>query len=106
MSQMDKMFKQMQKLQKDMERMQEELAEKEVESSAGGGMVTATVNGKMELVDLKINPEVIDPEDPEMLEDLIIAAVNEAMGNANEMAQSEMSKLTGGLAGGFPGLGL
>jgi hypothetical protein len=103
---MDKMFKQMQKLQKDMERMQEELAEKEVESSAGGGMVTATVNGKMELVDLKINPEVIDPEDPEMLEDLIIAAVNEAMGNANEMAQSEMSKLTGGLAGGFPGLGL
>ncbi len=106
MSQMDKMFKQMQKLQKDMERMQEELAEKEVESSAGGGMVTATVNGRMELVDLKINPEVIDPEDPEMLEDLIIAAVNEAMVNANEMAQSEMSKLTGGLAGGFPGLGL
>jgi DNA-binding YbaB/EbfC family protein len=103
---MDKMFKQMQKLQKDMERMQEELAEKEVESSAGGGMVTATVNGRMELVDLKINPEVIDPEDPEMLEDLIIAAVNEAMVNANEMAQSEMSKLTGGLAGGFPGLGL
>lgn len=106
MSQMDKMFKQMQKLQKDMERMQEELSEKEVESSAGGGMVTATVNGKMELVDLKINPEVIDPEDPEMLEDLVIAAVNEAMVKANEMAQSEMSKLTGGLAGGFPGLGL
>ncbi|HDR90913.1 MAG TPA: YbaB/EbfC family nucleoid-associated protein [candidate division Zixibacteria bacterium] len=106
MAKMDKMFKQMQKLQQDMERMQAELAEKEVKATAGGGMVTAIVNGGMELVDVKIDPEVIDPEDPEMLEDLIIAAVNEAMAKANEMAQSEMAKLTGGLGGGIPGLGL
>lgn len=106
MAKMDKMFKQMQKLQQDMERMQAELAEKEVEATAGGGMVTAIVNGGMELVDVKIDPEVIDPEDPEMLEDLIIAAVNEAMAKANEMAQREMAKLTGGLGGGIPGLGL
>ncbi len=106
MAKMDKMFKQMQKLQQDMERMQAELAEKEVEATAGGGMVTAIVNGGMELVDVKIDPQVIDPEDPEMLEDLIIAAVNEAMAKANEMAQREMGKLTGGLGGGIPGLGL
>lgn len=106
MAKMDKMFKQMQKLQKDMERMQEELAQKEVEFSAGGGMVTAVVNGSMELVDIKIDQEVIDPEDREMLEDLVIAAVNGAMKKANEMAQQEMSRLTGGLSGAIPGLGI
>lgn len=106
MAKMDKMFKQMQKLQKQMEQMQEQLAKKEVEHSAGGGMVTATVNGSIELVDIKIDPEVIDPEDPEMLEDLVIAAVNGAMKEANEMVQGEMSKLTGGIAGGIPGLGM
>ena len=105
MADMNKMLKKMQKLQQDMERMQDELAEKEVIHSAGGGMVSATVNGKMELVDIKIDPEVIDPSDPEILEDLVIAAVNGAISEANEMAQKEMGKLTGGLAGGIPGLG-
>jgi len=106
MADMNKMFKQMQKLQKDMERMQDELAEKEIVHSAGGGMVSATVNGKMELVDIKIDKEVIDPSDPEILEDMIIAAVNGAISEANDMAQKEMAKLTGGLGAGIPGLGL
>ena len=92
--------------QKEMERMQDELAEKEIVHSAGGGMVSATVNGKMELVDIKIEKEVIDPDDPELLEDMIIAAVNGAISEANEMAQQEMARLTGGLGAGIPGLGI
>ena len=95
-------MKQMQKLQEQMERMQKKLAEKEVTHSAGGGMVKATVNGRQELVNIEIDPEVIDPEDREMLEDLIIAAVNGAMEEANQLAQSEMAQLTGGLS--IPGM--
>ena len=102
MAQMNKMMKQMQKLQEQMERMQKKLAEKEVTHSAGGGMVKATVNGRQELVNIEIDPEVIDPEDREMLEDLIIAAVNGAMEEANQLAQSEMAQLTGGLS--IPGM--
>ncbi|NLN14271.1 MAG: YbaB/EbfC family nucleoid-associated protein [Tissierellia bacterium] len=93
----NQMMKQMQKMQKKMEQMQKELEEKEVEASAGGGAVTAKVNGKRELLDLTIDESVVDPEDVEMLQDLIIAAVNEAMRKAEEMVSSEMSKLTGGL---------
>lgn len=106
MANMNKMFKKMQKLQKDMEKLQEELADKEITHSAGGGMVVATVNGRQDLVDIKIDPEAIDPEDAEMLEDMVIAAVNGAMTEASEMAQKEMSKMTGlpGM-GGMPGLG-
>jgi len=100
---MNKMLKQMQKVQKQMEQMQEELALKEVTHSSGGGVVTATVNGKQELLNIKIDPEVVDPDDIEMLEDMIIAAINGAMEKASEMAKEEMGKLTGGL-GGIPGL--
>ena len=93
----NQMMKQMQKMQKKMEQMQKELEEKEVEASAGGGAVTAKVNGKRELLDLTIDESVVDPEDVEMLQDLIIAAVKEARRKAEEMVSSEMSKLTGGL---------
>jgi len=99
---MNKMFKQMQKLQEDMARVQEELAEREVSHSAGGGVVMATVNGRQELVDIKIDPDSIDPEDLEMLEDMIIAAVNGALTESLKMAQEEMAKVAG--LGGIPGL--
>ncbi|HHS51056.1 MAG TPA: YbaB/EbfC family nucleoid-associated protein [candidate division Zixibacteria bacterium] len=102
MANMNKMFKQMQKLQEDMARVQEELAEREVSHSAGGGVVMATVNGRQELVDIKIDPDSIDPEDLEMLEDMIIAAVNGALTESLKMAQEEMAKVAG--LGGIPGL--
>lgn len=102
MAKMDRMFKQMQELQEKMARLQEELGSREVKHSTGGGMVTATVNGKQELVDLKLDPAAIDPEDPEMLEDMIIAAVNGAMAEASEIAKKEMSNLAG--LGNIPGL--
>jgi len=82
--------------------MQEKLAAKTVEATAGGGMITAVVNGKYELVSLKIEREVVDPEDIEMLQDLIVAAVNEGVRKSQEMAQEEMAKVTGGL--NIPGL--
>ena len=104
MAEMDKMLKQMQKFREQMEELQEQLAIKEVSHSAGGGMVTAVVNGRQELVDLKIDPQAIDPNDPEILEDMVIAAVNGAIKEAFEMARQEMSKLTGGLSG-MPGIG-
>ncbi|MFH1703953.1 MAG: YbaB/EbfC family nucleoid-associated protein, partial [Nitrospirota bacterium] len=85
-----------QKLQAEMAKMQEEAKTKTVEATAGGGMVTAVANGAGELVSLKIEKEVVNPEDVEMLQDLIIAAVNEALRRAHEMVNSEMSKLTGG----------
>ena len=94
---MGKMMKQMQKLQKDMAKLQEELAEREVEATAGGGAVTVVANGGNEIVDIQINPEVIDPEDAEMLEDLVLAAVNEALKKAQELVTQEMGKLTGGM---------
>ena len=94
---MGKMMQQIQKMQKDMEAMQEEVKDKTVEAQSGGGVVRATVNGAIELVELEIDPEAVDPEDTEMLRDLIIAAVNEGLRSAQDMVQEEMQKITGGL---------
>ena len=91
------MMKQAQKMQQDMLRMQEEMERKTYKATSGGGMVTASVNGKHELVELTIDPEAIDPDDVEMLQDMVIAAVNEAMRTADAEAASNMSRLTGGL---------
>ena len=90
------MMKQAQKMQQEMLRMQEEMENKTYSATTGGGMVTASVNGKHEVVDLKINPEAVDPDDVEMLQDMIIAAVNEAMRAADADAQRNMARLTGG----------
>ena len=95
-------MKQAQQMQRRMAELQEELENKQVEASAGGGMVTAVVSGKQQLLDLKIEPAVVDPEDVEMLQDLITAAVNEATKQSQQMAQEEMAKVTGGL--NIPGL--
>ncbi|MBI5188837.1 MAG: YbaB/EbfC family nucleoid-associated protein [Nitrospirae bacterium] len=92
-----------QRLQAEMARMQDEAKKKTVEATAGGGMVTAAANGAGELISLKIERDVVNPDDIEMLQDLIIAAVNEALRRAQEMVSEEMSKLTGGLQ--LPGLG-
>ena len=91
------MMKQAQKMQQEMLRMQEEMETKTWTAAAGGGMVSATVNGKHEVVDLKINPEAVDPDDVEMLQDMILAAVNEAMRTADAEAAQNMSRLTGGI---------
>lgn len=91
------MIKQAQKMQQDMLKMQEEMEAKEYEATSGGGMVTARVNGKHELVSLTINPEAVDPDDVEMLQDMVVAAVNEAMRKAEAEASQSMAKLTGGL---------
>ena len=91
------MIKQAQKMQQDMLKMQEEMEAKEYEATSGGGMVTARVNGKHELVSLTINPEAVDPDDVEMLQDMVVAAVNEAMRKAEADQSASMSKLTGGL---------
>jgi len=99
---MGNMMKQAQKLQAKMMRMQEELADKTVETTAGGGMVTVVANGKQQVVSIQIEKEVVDPDDVEMLQDLVLAAVNDALTKAQEMASAEMSKLTGGL--NIPGL--
>lgn len=99
---MNNMMKQVQKMQKDMEKMQEEMADKEVEASAGGGAVVVKANGKKEIVAITIKEEVVDPDDVEMLQDLVLSAVNEALRAADEMMNSGMSKLTSGL--NIPGL--
>lgn len=91
------MIKQAQKMQQDMMRLQQELQEKEYQAAAGGGVVSATVNGKHELKALVIDPEAVDPDDVEMLQDLVVAAVNEAMRAASADAASAMGQLTGGL---------
>ena len=91
------MMKQAQKLQQEMIRMQQEQEAKTFTANAGGGMVSATVNGKHELLALEVNPEAVDPDDVEMLQDMIIAAVNEAMRTADAEAANNMSRLTGGL---------
>ena len=91
------MIKQAQKMQQDMLRMQEELENKTYSATTGGGMVTASVNGKHEVVSLEINPEAVDPDDVEMLQDMVMAAVNEAMRIAETDAANNMSRLTGGL---------
>ncbi|HRT27393.1 MAG TPA: YbaB/EbfC family nucleoid-associated protein [Syntrophales bacterium] len=102
MANFQNIIKQAQQMQAKMVKLQEELASRTVEASAGGGMVTAVVNGKHELVSLKVEKDVVNPDDVEMLQDLIVAAVNEAVRKAQEMAQAEMAKLTGGLQ--IPGL--
>ena len=99
---MGNMMKQAQKLQSQMVKLQEELAEKTVESSSGGGMVTVVANGRQQIVSIKIENEVVDPDDVEMLQDLVLAAANDALAKAQEMVSSEMGKLTGGL--NIPGL--
>lgn len=91
------MLKQAQKMQQEMLRMQEEMENKTYTAAAGGGMVKATVSGKHQLMALEINPEAVDPEDVEMLQDMVIAAVNEAMRTADEDSANNMSRLTGGL---------
>lgn len=95
-------MKQAQQMQKKMGQMQQEMEAQQVEATAGGGMVTAVVNGKQKLLSLTIDPQVVDSDDVEMLQDLILAAVNEAIGKSQEMMQAEMSKLTGGM--NIPGL--
>jgi hypothetical protein len=99
---MNKMVKQAKKMQEQMAKVQAELEEKELEVSAGGGVITVKINGKQQLTEIKIKPEAIDPEDIEMLEDLVLAAVNEAIKTSQEMVSSEMAKITGGL--NIPGL--
>ncbi len=96
-------MKQAQQMQAKMQQVQEELKNKHVEGSAGGGMVTAVANGLGALVRIRIEPEVVDKDDVEMLEDLIVAAVNQAAENAKNMASEEMAKVTGGLLSGLPG---
>jgi DNA-binding YbaB/EbfC family protein len=99
---MGNMMKKAQKLQSQMMKLQEELADRTVESSSGGGMVTVVANGRQQIVSIKIENEVVDPDDAEMLQDLVLAAVNDALAKAQEMVSSEMGKLTGGL--NIPGL--
>jgi DNA-binding YbaB/EbfC family protein len=99
---MNQMIKQAKKMQEQMEKMQAELKEKVVEASAGGGAVTVKVSGKQEVLEIKIKPEVVDPEDVEMLEDLILAVINDALKKSQEMVSGEMSKITGGI--NIPGL--
>ena len=99
---MNQLLKQAQKMQSDMQKMQEELESKELETSVGGGAVTVKVNGKKEVVDIQIKPEVVDPDDIEMLQDLVLSAINEALRNVDDMQSSQMNKLTGGM--NIPGL--
>ena len=99
---MQQLARQAQKLQQQMAKVQEELEAREFEASAGGGMVTVKVSGKKELLSLSIKPEAVDPDDVEMLEDMVVAAVNEAMRTASETMEREMGRLTGGL--NMPGL--
>ena len=99
---MQQLARQAQKLQQQMTKMQEELEAREYEASAGGGVVTVKVNGKKELLDLVIKPEAVDPDDVEMLQDAIMAAVNEGLRIASETMEKEMGKLTGGM--NIPGL--
>lgn len=98
-------MKQAQKMQAQMEQVQASLANERVEGNAGGGMVTAVANGQGELLSVRISPEVVNPQDVEMLEDLVLAAVGDAIRKGQELAQSRMGQITGGL-GGALGLGL
>jgi hypothetical protein len=102
MRNMGNMMKQAQKLQAKMLKLQEELADRTVEASAGGGMVKVVANGRQQVVGIAIEKEVVDPDDVDMLQDLVLAAVNDALAKSQEMVSTEMSKLTGGL--GIPGL--
>lgn len=101
-------FKQLQKLQEEVQRKlakaEDELSAKTVEATSGGGMVTVTANGQQEIISVKINPEAIDPDDPEMLEDLVIAAINSVIAKSKELREQTMRQVTGGfgLPGGLP----
>ena len=97
MNNMQGMMKKMQKLQAEMAKLQEELKTRTVEASAGGGVVTVVANGKKELVSVKIDPAAVDPDDVDMLQDVLLAAVNEAMRKVDEMTEREMGKLTSGM---------
>ena len=99
---MGNMMKQAQQLQSKMMKLQEELAEKTIDASSGGGMVKVTANGRQQILSIQIEKEVVDPDDVEMLQDLVLAAVNDALAKAQEMVSSEMGKLTGGM--NIPGL--
>ena len=100
---LNKLMQQAKKMQDDMQKIQQELAEKTVEATVGGGAVKAVATGKKEITEIIIQPEVIDPDDVEMLQDLVLAAVNEALRKAEELANEELGKVTGGL-GGLPGM--
>ena len=102
---MNNLMKQAQKMQRQMEEKQKELEEKEFTATAGGGAVEVKISGKKELLSVKLSPEVVDPEDIEMLQDLIVAAVNEAYGQADQASQAAVGSLTGGLGGLGGGLG-
>jgi nucleoid-associated protein EbfC len=102
---MNQMMRQVQQMQAEMAKAQEELKSATVEASAGGGMVTVKMSGELELLELKIDPEAVDPEDVELLQDMVQAAVNEAIRSAQELAASKMGQATGGLGDlGLPGL--
>jgi DNA-binding YbaB/EbfC family protein len=102
---MNKMLQQVQQLQEQVSKAQEELAQETVEASVGGGMVTVKASGAGDIVEIKIKPEAIDPDDPETLEDLILAGVNQALKNAQDLMQSKLGGAVGGLGGlGLPGL--
>ncbi len=102
---MNKMLKQVQQMQEQMAKAQEELANETVEATAGGGMVTVRATGALEIVDLRIDPQAIDPDDPEMLADMVLAAVNEALRSAQGLMESKLGGAMGGLGGlGLPGM--
>jgi nucleoid-associated protein EbfC len=102
---MNQMMRQVQQMQADMMKAQEELKNEVVEASAGGGMVTVRVSGELELRELKIDPQAVDPEDVELLQDMVQAAINEGLRAAQELAANKMGAVTGGLGGGAGGLG-
>jgi nucleoid-associated protein EbfC len=102
---MNDMMRQVQKMQADMAKAQDELKNETVEASAGGGMVTVKVSGELEVLEVRIDPEGVDPEDVELLQDMVQAAINEALRSAQELAANKMGAVTGGLGGlGLPGL--
>ena len=102
---MNKIMQQAAKMQEELAKAQEEVAQETVEASAGGGMVTVKANGALEITEIKISPEAIDPDDPEMLSDMILAAVNEALRSAQSLMESRLGGMMGGLGGlGLPGM--
>jgi DNA-binding YbaB/EbfC family protein len=105
-NQMQGMMKQVQKMQEKMQKVQEELEQMTLTEESGGGMVKATINGKIQLTKIQIEKEVINPEDSEMLEDLVLAAVNKAIDSAQKMSSDEMNKATSGMIPNIPGLNL